>query len=168
MIDMIALDKSACRSKLGANAFAYYLYMGGEWEPNWRSSLRGAFMGLSFSHGIGDMVRSMYVGISFALKENYRAMLENSDIGSAVTIKLCGGGGKSIIWPQILNDVLQVEIEVSVDTDLEPLGAVILTSSEDIKPQIEYRKFKPDAHNSKEYELFYDDFIRKREQLYVS
>lgn len=164
-VDMCMLDKEAQKSVNGAHGLTYYPYMGGEWAPHWRDHVKGSFVGLQLSHGVGDIIRSMYEGIAFALRENFLAISETSFTHKPQSIKLCGGGSKSKIWPQILADVLGVEILAAVESDLEPMGAIIAFDQE-AKVHLDFISFKPDPHAMKSYDRAYESFIATRERIY--
>lgn len=165
-LEMGDLDYEARQSIIGSHGLTYYPYMGGEWAPYWRDHVKGAFVGLQLSHGAGDIIRSMYEGISFSLRENFQIMSNNMEADKPKCMKICGGGTKSHIWPQILADVLGIEILVSAESDLEPLGALVAyDQKKDVHMQ--FKSFKPDMIASKTYDRLYDTFIATREAIYL-
>ena len=166
LIEMDELDNEACQSVIGSHGLTYYPYMGGEWAPYWRDDVKGAFVGLQLSHGAGDIIRSMYEGISFSLRENFKIMFDNMEADKPKCMKICGGGTKSHIWPQILADVLGIEILVSSESDLEPLGALVAyDQKKDV--HLQFKSFEPDMIATETYNSLYDTFIATREAIYL-
>jgi xylulokinase len=53
------LDKMAANIPIGSNRLLYLPYLNGERTPHLDPDCRGAFVGLSSSHGKGDIVRAV-------------------------------------------------------------------------------------------------------------
>nr|WP_269751163.1 FGGY-family carbohydrate kinase [Acuticoccus mangrovi] len=80
-------------------------FLHGERVPHWDADLRAAFVGLSASHGPGDMVRAVMEGVAFV----NRTVLGRAEAATgcrADEVRIAGGGALSDTWSQIRADVL--------------------------------------------------------------
>jgi FGGY-family pentulose kinase len=87
---------------------------------------RGAFWGLTLSHGPGHMFRSIYEATAFGT----RHILEDLQAHSFAVGRLFAGGGgaKSRLWLQIHADVLQRPIHVPKDSEACALGSAMIAA----------------------------------------
>ena len=78
---------------IGSNGLTFLPCMGGAMTPTWNGKARGTFIGLTLSHGIGEMARAVFEGITFGLKDNVDRFAE---LGiNADTVRIVGGATKS-------------------------------------------------------------------------
>ncbi len=112
------------KSGIGANKLIYLPYLMGERTPHLDADCRGTFFGLSAMHKRADLLRAIFEGVAFSLKD-CKDILDEMNILSR-TFTVCGGGGKSPVWRQILSDAFNTEVK-TISTDEGPaLGAAIL------------------------------------------
>lgn len=98
------------KSPLGAKGLIFLPHLMGERSPRWNPEAKGAFVGLTMNHTTGDMFRAVMEGVAMNLSiilEAYRS--SGADINQLVMI---GGGVRSVIWRQILADVLEVRVDI--------------------------------------------------------
>ena len=92
--------------------------------PRWEPQARGAFYGLTASHGKTACARALLEGCAFAMRDVVDRM---HAMGIATDrIRLCGGGARSRVWAQIRADLCRRPVEVSDVNDAAPLGAAVL------------------------------------------
>ena len=104
------VEREAGKSPPGANGIIFLPYLMGERTPYWDENARGAFVGFSLFHKRSDMLRAVYEGVAFALKDVLDVFLGNS-----LTVEdliLIGGGAKSGLWRKILCDVYGRPVKV--------------------------------------------------------
>lgn len=105
----------------------YFLpYLAGERAPYNDPYARGVFFGLRQDTGRTEMTQAVYEGVTFAFRdilESVRA--RGTDPRSAV---LCGGGAKSGFWPQMMADILNLEIHMPRNEEGPSLGSAILAA----------------------------------------
>lgn len=97
------IDQEGISVDVGSNGIIYHPYLMGECSPYYMSSLRAMFHGLSIDHKRGHIVRAVYEGISFALRN---ALNDEGTFDACDKIIAVGGGTKSKLWISILVDVL--------------------------------------------------------------
>src|SRR5205085_1041384 len=87
---------------------------------------RGAFWGLTLSHGPGHVFRSIYEGTAFGT----RHILEDLEAhGFRVNRLFAGGGGaRSRLWLQIHADVLGQPIHLPRDSEACALGSALIAA----------------------------------------
>lgn len=115
----------ACRSvPIGADRLLYLPYLMGERSPVLDSDARGVFFGLSAIHTRSHMARAVLEGISYSL---YSCMDVIREVGIEICdMALCGGGGKSPFWKQMLCDIYGIPVKTMASEEGAALGAAIL------------------------------------------
>jgi len=96
----------------------------GERTPYWDPNTRGAFVGFTLYHTRSDMVRSVYEGISYALR-SVLDVFQDNQVGIRDMI-LIGGGAKSRLWNEMLCSIFALPVKVHSFPDVATsLGAAI-------------------------------------------
>ena len=109
----------------GSVGLIFLPYLSGERTPHADANARGAFVGITLSHGRGHMTRAVMEGVAFGLKDNLD-LLESSGILPPDHIRISGGGAKSLLWRQILADILQFELVTTDVVEAAAVGAALL------------------------------------------
>ncbi len=118
------MSTAAAGVEPGAGGLLFLPYLIGERSPHWNPLARGAFVGLTMSHGRAEMARAVLEGVAFNLKMILDAFLEQ---GAAIeAMRLIGGGARSPLWRQILADVYGLPIlRPALLAEATALGAAI-------------------------------------------
>jgi xylulokinase len=117
------MDEMAATIAPGSEGLLFHPYLQGERAPYWDPLLRADFVGLTFAHGRAHLVRALYEGIAFALRdvmEQFRAL--NIPIARA---RIIGGGAHSAVWRQIVADIMNLDILLPRTVDAS-YGAALL------------------------------------------
>jgi xylulokinase len=118
------LDALCAAVPIGSERLIYLPYLMGERTPLLDPDARGVFFGLSASHSTPHLARAVMEGVSFSLKDCLGVI---DEVGiEAHSMALCGGGGKSPFWRQMLSDVYGREISVPESDEGAALGVAIL------------------------------------------
>jgi xylulokinase len=118
------LSEAAANIEPGAGGLLFLPYLIGERSPYWNPLARGAFVGLSMSHGRAEIARAVLEGVAFNLKMILDALLEQRVQIQAM--RLIGGGARSALWRQILADVYGLPIlRPALLAEATSLGAAI-------------------------------------------
>ncbi len=118
------IDEDCKDIPIGADGLLYLPYLMGERTPILDSNARGVFFGLSAIHTKLHMARAVIEGISYSL---YSCLEVIREVGIEVSdMALCGGGGKSPFWKQLLCDVYNIPIKTMASDEGAALGAAIL------------------------------------------
>ena len=96
-------ESLAAAAPPGSNGLLFLPYLAGERSPIWNDHARGVWFGLSSSHGVGDLLRSVLEGVSLALGGILCDICRCSE-GAPGEIRLIGGGARVRLWRQILAD----------------------------------------------------------------
>ncbi len=109
----------------GANGvvFVPYLSASGVIAPRVEPRARAGFHGLAPHHGRADMVRAVYEGIAYAIRNCYEAIG-----GTSGSIRLSGGGARSPFWSQMIADVTGYTVEIPDGTQFGARGAALCAS----------------------------------------
>ena len=119
------LERMAQESIPGANGLIFLPYLAGERSPIWDAEASAAWIGLRLGHSRADMVRAVFEGAAFGLRQ---ILLEAEKQWNWHPAKLVGvgGGAHSKFWAQIKADILQLEYGMAEQTDASALGAAML------------------------------------------
>jgi len=160
----IFMDKAAAEVPVGSNSLIYLPYLMGERTPHLDADCRGVFFGLAAIHTKEDMLRAVMEGVSFALRDSLEILK-----GLGVTFSdmlVCGGGGKSPFWRQMIASVYNCPVSVTASSEGAALGAGILAGvCGGVYPSVAEacdriistkRDCTPDATDAERYNQFYE------------
>jgi ribulose kinase len=161
------LDAKAAAVPAGCEGLVCLDYWQGNRCPLKDPRARGAFWGLTLSHGPGHIFRSIYEGTAFGT----RRILEDLEAhGFALTRLFAGGGGaKSRLWLQIHADVLGRPIYLPRDEEACALGSAMLAAinsghygnlDEAARMMVQIgRVVEPDPAKKRTYDDFYGAYL---------
>jgi xylulokinase len=118
------MNKEAETVPIGANRLLYLPYLMGERTPHLDPDARGVFFGLSAIHTKKDMLRAVLEGVAYSLRDCL-SVFEEMDI-SVEEMMACGGGGRSLLWRQILADLYNCPIKTITSQEGPALGVALL------------------------------------------
>ncbi|GAC1359484.1 MAG: xylulokinase [Ktedonobacteraceae bacterium] len=118
------LAKEAELAPAGSEGLIFLPYMQGERSPHLDPYARGGWIGLTASHTRRHLIRSVMEGVAFSLKDCY-AIIKDQGL-KLDQVRATGGGAKSLLWRQIIADVLGVELVVTNATEGPAFGAALL------------------------------------------
>jgi xylulokinase len=114
------LEGEAAQVAPGSDGLVFLPYLMGERSPIWDAQAKGAYIGLTATHGRGHLYRSLLEGVAFAFRQ-----LEDISKESGTAIReiiAINGGARSSLWRQILADVLEVPVRWRPTKDGTTLG----------------------------------------------
>lgn len=119
------LDDEASKTPPGAGNLLFNPSLAGGSSLDGSPDIRGAFLGLSLSHGRSHMTRAVMEGVGFGLKIALDVLRNLTETEKRITI--VGGGSKSRLWCQILADIFEAEVvKTNIDEQAAALGAAAL------------------------------------------
>lgn len=120
------LETVALSSTPGSNGVAFIPYLSASGVISFRTEprARAGFHGLAPHHGRPEIVRSIYEGIAYTIRDGFE---ELSSAGSPV--RLGGGGARSAFWAQMIADVTGREVEVPEGSQLGAKGAALCAAT---------------------------------------
>ena len=123
-IDARTFDHLAVSVPPGSDGLLFLPALTGAMAPEWQPGARGCFYGLTPAHGRGHMVRALFEGCAFAMRD----VVDRLDAMGVATnsLLLLGGGAHSNLWPQMRADIVQRPAEVPECVDSAPVGAALL------------------------------------------
>jgi xylulokinase len=102
------MDRLAAEIPPGSEGLLFLPYLVGERSPLMDPQAKGAFVGLTLRHTTGHLVRSVLEGVAFALRHILDTMVEfGADVRA---LDASGTGLDSVLWRQIISDVLNKNI----------------------------------------------------------
>lgn len=118
------LTQEATSVAPGSDGLIFLPYLQGERTPHLDAYARGGWIGLTASHDRRHLVRSILEGVAFSLKDCLTILREQGL--KLEQMRATGGGAKSLLWRQIIADILGVELVVTSATEGPAFGAALL------------------------------------------
>jgi len=115
----MAYQGLAC-SPAGANGVAFIPYAGAAGPPVGAPEALGKFVGLGTDHSRHDVVRSVFEGVAFSIKQ---AALKLPEFCDSEEILVAGGGSVNPLWRQLLADVLGIRLVARRNVNVSARGA---------------------------------------------
>ena len=172
-VDYRRLDLLAGPAPPGADGLVFLPFMMGARATRWDPDARGAWFGLTETHCVGDLARSIMEGVAYEVRACV-GLLEAMGQSPREVVAV-GGGARSALWDQILADVLGRRVGVPRQTDAASLGAMLLAgaaigrlgalaqAAREINPVAE--AFAPTPHAAERYGSLYDTYNRLYQAL---
>lgn len=121
------LNKEVNQVPIGSGGLIFLPYLNGERTPHLNPALRSLFVGINQNTTQAHMTRAVMEGITFSL---YECMEICRNLGfESKTLVASGGGARSPQWLQILADVFNLPIRVTVNEEQASLGAAIIAAA---------------------------------------
>jgi xylulokinase len=122
-VSLDQLDAGAAATPPGAGGIVCLPYFLGEKSPLHDPALRGAFVGLHLGHERGHLHRAALEAVAYGFRHHVEVFRER---GTALArARVTNGGSHSLLWKQILADVLGVELWPVLDHPGASLGAAL-------------------------------------------
>jgi xylulokinase len=119
------LLEEAAAVPAGSEGLIFLPYLSGERTPHPDPLARGAWIGLTARHERGHLTRAVLEGVAFGLKDMFELM-KSAGLGPIEQVRVLGGGAKSLLWRQVLADVLEAELVTVNTTEGAAYGAALL------------------------------------------
>jgi xylulokinase len=97
------LLEEALNSPPGALGVTAVSWLGGARAPWWRDDARGALLGLSPEHTLGDLARAVVEAVAFEVRRCLEAI--TASVGTAPDSIAMAGGSQLALWPEVLSAV---------------------------------------------------------------
>ena len=107
-ISFEAVNAWAQHVESAAEGLYFLPYLTGERTPLMNANARGVFFGLAANHDARHMVRAVMEGVGFSLKDSL-ALIEKTGAMPG-TVQLTGGVVNSLVWSQLICDILGLPI----------------------------------------------------------
>jgi xylulokinase len=109
----------------GSEGLLFLPYLTGERTPHADPLARGAFVGLTLRHSQSHLTRALLEGVAFGLRDSFE-LIKGAGLSQIRQVRVSGGGARSLLWRQILADVLGVELVTVNTTEGAAYGAALL------------------------------------------
>lgn len=120
------MTAAADKIPVGCDRLLYLPYLMGERTPHLDPDCRGVFVGISAMHTRAHFIRAVLEGVSYSL---YDCVCVLKEMGiSPAEMLVCGGGGKSAFWRQMLCDIFAVPVKTALSSEGPALGVAVLAA----------------------------------------
>ncbi len=103
------LNEMAAGVEPSADDPMFIPHLGGRVSPS-QPDLRGAWVGLAWSHGPGHLYRAVLEGVALEYGLYLRRLESLFGAGTVRQVRVTGGGEKSAVWNRIKADTLGVPV----------------------------------------------------------
>jgi len=122
LLDNLAQDVSP-----GADGLIMLPHLAGSGSPEFNSSARGSFTGISLSTKKGHFIRAIMEAVACEIKYNLDFLKRK---GFTFTeIRFTGGASRSLLWSGIISDITGLPVITMKETETASLGAAILAGT---------------------------------------
>jgi xylulokinase len=111
----------------GSEGLLFLPYLTGERTPHPDPLARGALVGLTTRHTQAHMTRAVLEGVAFGLKDAF-TLIAQAGLPDEIEVRVSGGGARSLIWRQIMADVLNATLVSVSTTEGAAYGAALLAA----------------------------------------
>jgi xylulokinase len=118
------LSAEAERWPPAAEGVVFLPYLAGERTPHADPEARGAFIGLNHRHDRGALVRAVFEGVAYGLRDSLELLRELGVRPEAGRVS--GGGARSGHWLRIVASVLRIPLERTAVEEGAAYGAALL------------------------------------------
>ena len=120
------MTDEADKIPVGCDRLLYLPYLMGERTPHLDPDCRGVFFGISAMHTRAHFIRAVLEGVSYSL---YDCVCVLKEMGiTPAEMLVCGGGGKSEFWRQMLCDIFAVPVKTAESSEGPALGVAVLAA----------------------------------------
>jgi xylulokinase len=144
------MNEAASKAPPGSNGLIFLPALSGANSPVANGYARGIFFGLTMSHTLDYLTRSVYEGCSYAFRDNIER-LDALDMAGDEIIAM-GGGTNSELWMQIKSDLTGRPIRTVQNPEPTALGAAMLAGV----AQKNFANFKEAADKLLKYGRVYE------------
>ncbi|RCX19980.1 xylulokinase [Anaerobacterium chartisolvens] len=111
----------------GSGRVFFLPHMEGASSPHWKPTAKGLIYGLGLSTSANEILRSLYEGVAFQIRENIGVLEEmGQDIRE---LRVFGGGAKSGVWCRIIADVTGKDVSILCTNEAANLGAAVIAGT---------------------------------------
>jgi len=120
----VLLDMEAAQAPVGSEGLLFLPYLMGERAPHLDPDAKGVFFGLTARHTRLEMVRAIFEGVAYSLRDSMEIIRQEMAI-PVEQVRASGGGGRSALWRQIQADIFNTEM-VTINVSEGPAYGVAL------------------------------------------
>jgi xylulokinase len=162
------LTAEGALSPAGAQGLFWLPYLMGERTPHLDANARAAWIGLTAKHLRSDLIRAILEGVCYSQKDGLEIV--NSLGAKPESVRLSGGGAKSLFWHQLFADIFDTRVATLETQEGSAYGAALLaivgTGEYASAVEICHRALK--EVDSKDPSAEAADFYRARYAIYQS
>ncbi|MBQ1681787.1 MAG: FGGY-family carbohydrate kinase [Agathobacter sp.] len=168
------LNERALQAPAGSNGLLFLPYLLGERAPLWNDYARGLFVGLDMNMSRDDLIRSIFEGTAFALRNVVETVRKSG--GKCESLRICGGGAKSRTWAMIKASMLNCPVYLLDDSCGDvPVGDALLVGNrvgvfgslaEGVEKTIKVKEvIEPNPQWAAVYDKMYAHYVKVYENL---
>ncbi len=159
----------------GSDGLFFSPHFGGRICPS-NPKMRGAWIGLSWSHSQAHLIRAMLESVAYEYGYYLGIMRNLLPDQNFYQARAMGGGTKSLVWNQIKADVLNVSYGRLKGTEFGTWGAAMIAGKaagviDDLAVHAEEcarlsdEFFHPDPKNYQQYQIYNQKYIKMQDML---
>lgn len=108
----------------GSEGLLFLPLLAGERAPYWNANARGVYFGLALHHEKKHMIRAVLEGVMYRIRSVGKALEE---VGAPIEeIRASGGFARSMMWRQMMADVMNRSVVIPDSIESSGVGAAML------------------------------------------
>ncbi|WP_277050379.1 xylulokinase [Ruania albidiflava] len=119
------LEEAAAQVTPGCGGLVTLPYWNAVQSPHWDPTALGAVVGLAGAYGRPEMYRSVLEGLSIEMSANLASLQAATGVPLR-SIRVVGGGQRSVLWRQIMTDAVGLPLTDSPQEEVSAMGAAVL------------------------------------------
>ncbi|HYP13254.1 MAG TPA: FGGY-family carbohydrate kinase, partial [Bryobacteraceae bacterium] len=119
--------QEASTAPRGSGGLFWLPYLMGERTPHLDSTARAAWVGLTAKHTRAELIRSVIEGVCYSQKDGLD-LIEQMGV-PVESVRLSGGGARSLFWRQMMADILGKPIVTLSTQEGSAYGAALLAQT---------------------------------------
>jgi sugar (pentulose or hexulose) kinase len=119
------MDAFVGKSTPGAHGISFFPYLAGQISPTINHNRKASFLGESKASTRFDKYQAVMEGASFAIAESFKQVIGWT--GPPQFVGVTGSGADSLVWVQMLANILQVDLSLT-DASSEGRGAAVFAA----------------------------------------
>jgi len=124
--DFGQLESLAAQAPPGSDGLTFIPALSGAMAPEWISSARGCYYGLTPAHDARHFARAALEGCAFAMCDVLSRLSEMEIANNSIL--LLAGGARSRLWAQIRADSAGIPAQLPERVDTSPIGAAMIAA----------------------------------------
>ncbi len=124
-VDLDQLSEMAARATLDAASPLFVPHLSGRVMPA-VPALRGAWVGLDWSHGLGELYRALLEGVALEYGVYLKTIRRIFPSMRLQEVRVTGGGEKSGLWNRIKSDIAGLPLVSIIGSHGAPMGSALL------------------------------------------
>jgi len=160
---------------IGSNGIIFIPSFVTESGPLRKYNTPGTILGLTLHSSRSQIIRAVFEGLTFQMREALRLLMESVGIEKVDCIRVVGGGSRNDVWNQMRADAIALPVITLAQSEAATVGAALIafvgtnyySSINEARKRFfsEEKVFSPDLDKNRIYNEVFKKYLRSLEAL---